>query len=184
MHNRELILTKTIAMQGTALLANVKEYELCAIFPRSLVKTAQTFYNQPDVSAEMEIARSVDGQPRELGEGGILSALWNFMEELECGMEVDMRAIPIRQETVEICEHFDLNPYYMLSGGAVLMAVEEGFTALQALGQVGIQATIIGSTNQSNDRIIYNLEHNRFLDRPQREELYKIFPNGWNIVEG
>ena len=90
-------------------------------------------------------------------------------------MEIDLRKIPIRQETVEICEFFDLNPYYTDSTGALLVAVEDGFGLVSVLEREGIHAAVIGRTNDGNDRIIYNQGKKRYLDRPQKEELEKVF---------
>ena len=39
-----------------------------------------------------------------LGEGGVLAALWNLSGVFNAGIEFDLRRIPIRQATVEICE--------------------------------------------------------------------------------
>ena len=44
----------------------------------------------------------------------------------QLGLEAYLREIPIRQQTVEICEFFGLNPYQLLSGGSMLMAAEDG----------------------------------------------------------
>lgn len=42
------------------------------------------------------------------------------------GLEVDLKSIPIRQETVELCEAFRLNPYLLISSGCMLMAAPDG----------------------------------------------------------
>ena len=47
----------------------------------------------------------------EAGEGGILAALWNLSGRYGMGITFDLRRIPIRQITVEICELWGLNPY-------------------------------------------------------------------------
>ncbi len=46
-----------------------------------------------------------------LGEGGVLAGLWKMAEASEIGLFADLRKIPVRQETIEICERFNLNPY-------------------------------------------------------------------------
>ena len=43
-------------------------------------------------------------------EGGIYGALWELAEASGIGLVIDLKAIPIRQETVEICEYYRLNP--------------------------------------------------------------------------
>ena len=48
------------------------------------------------------------------GEGGVLAALWNLSGIFNAGIDVDLRSMPMRQITVEICELFELNPYRKL----------------------------------------------------------------------
>ena len=38
------------------------------------------------------------------------------------GLEVDLKKIPIRQETVEICNYFGVNPYQIMSSGSMMIA--------------------------------------------------------------
>ena len=35
-------------------------------------------------------------------------------------MDVDLRRIPIRQETIEVCERLDVDPYKLEAKGSVL----------------------------------------------------------------
>ena len=46
-----------------------------------------------------------------LSKGGIYKALWDIGEKCGTGLTVELKSIPIKQETVEICEVFDINPY-------------------------------------------------------------------------
>ena len=43
------------------------------------------------------------------GEGGVLAALWNFSGVFHAGIDVDLRQLPMKQVTVEVCEFFELN---------------------------------------------------------------------------
>jgi hydrogenase maturation factor len=90
------------------------------------------------------------------------------------GLEIDLKKIPIRQETIEICEFFDLNPYKLLSGGSLLMASEDGNALVRALGKSGICATIIGKATEGNDRVLISGEERRFLETTQTDELWKL----------
>lgn len=36
------------------------------------------------------------------------------------------KKIPVRQETIEICEFFGINPYELISSGSMLMAAADG----------------------------------------------------------
>ena len=61
-----------------------------------------------------------------VGEGGVKAALWEMAKVLECGVDVNLKALPIRQETVEICEYLGVNPYQLSSTGSLLITAPEG----------------------------------------------------------
>jgi hydrogenase maturation factor len=87
---------------------------------------------------------------------------------------VDLKKIPIRQETVEICEFFGLNPYMLKSGGALLLSSDDGEGLKNELSAKGINAEIIGYLVEGNDRLIINDEDESFLQLPQSDEILKI----------
>jgi len=178
--NMDLIMTKWIAMEGACLAAKAKEAELVKIFPKQLVDNAKKLEKLIDTGPESQAAvrfGAADIQP--LSEGGIFTALWILAERMGTGLEVEIRKIPVKQEVIEICEYFDLNPYYMLSGGSLLIAAANGLELMSRLAHEEIPATLIGRTTSGNDRILLNGEHVRYLDRPQKEELDKILKEGW-----
>lgn len=113
---------------------------------------------------------------RALGTGGVLNGLWYLCENFGAGMEIDILKIPIRQETVEILEYFDVNPYYALSGGAYLLTSDEGELAAEALRGRGITAACIGVLTTGKARIIRYPDHIRYLDRPQKDSLEGLLP--------
>ena len=109
-----------------------------------------------------------------MGEGGFLSALWKMAEASEVGLEVDFRKVLIRQETIEVCEIFDLNPYKLQAEGSVLIGIRGGEALVQRLRNEGFMAEIIGQTNSGNDRLLYSGGSARYLERPAVDEIYRI----------
>ena len=136
----DLIVTKWIALEAAAILARDKREQLRERFPEALIDTGRQFGDQVDTKRELEIARSVKGSYTfPMGEGGIFTALWRLAEEAGAGLEADLRKIPIRQETVEICEYFDLNPYNALSGVPCLRLCRMGHPLWINLGGKGFR---------------------------------------------
>ena len=90
------------------------------------------------------------------------------------GLEIDLKKIPVRQETIEICEFFGLNPYELISGGSMLMAAEDGNQLVHELKKAGIPAAVIGKAMAGNDRVLRNEEERRFLEPPKPDELYRV----------
>lgn len=171
----DLVMTKYTGMEGTILLAIEKEEELHERYTYDFIHGAKQMMQDLSVLPETLIAgqHGVTAM-HNLSEGGVLGALWEMMDGAKTGMEVYLKKIPIRQETVEICEFFGLNPYQILSGGSVLMAAEDGNAVVRSLEKKGIAATVIGTLTDQNDRILLNGEERRYLDRPQPDEIYKI----------
>ena len=171
----DLIVTKWIGMEAAVMLAHDRKEELLQRFPAAFVHAAAGMQRSISIP---EDARAVSRfQPDgvcPLGEGGIFTALWNLAEQMESGLEVDLRKIPVRQETIEICEYFDINPYTVLSGGSFLIAARDGAALAEELSHQDIPTAVIGRMTKGNDRILWNAGNKRFLDRPQRDEMYKV----------
>ncbi len=88
-------------------------------------------------------------------------------QEAGVGLEIDLRKIPVRQETIEICEFFGENPYELASGGCLLMTAESGTKLAAALLREGIPAAVIGRTTRGKERVVYNQGRKRYLDKPR-----------------
>ena len=107
-------------------------------------------------------------------EGGcICSAVGDGQRVAGVGLTIDMKKLPLRQETVEVCEFCNVNPYELRSGGSLIIASPEGTAVVEALAAEGIPAVIVGRFTDSNERLILNEDEVRYMDRPQRDEIYK-----------
>ena len=171
----DLIVTKWIALEGTSIIAKEKEADLKKALPEELVDTAKRFDQYLSVLPESRIAvaHGVSAM-HDITEGGILGALWEFGEGAGVGLDVELRQIPIRQESVEICERYGLNPYQLMSSGSMLIGTTRGAALVRRLREAGIPAVLIGQTTKGRDRILRNGEEIRYLDRPQSDELYRL----------
>lgn len=109
----------------------------------------------------------------ELQDTGIYGGLWEFAEKSSVGLEVYLDKISIMQETVEVFEFLDINPYTYPSKGAWLIRSERAYDLADAFNQMGIKASVIGSETKNNDRVIINNDETRFLtpiDRLLKDE--------------
>lgn len=109
--------------------------------------------------------------------GGIFAALWEIGEGAGCGIKAEIKTIPIHQETIEVCEFFDVNPYMAFSGGSALVVTPEPKRIESVLNQMGISARMIGQTTAFNDRIVLNDDEVRYLEPPKGDDIYKIYMN-------
>lgn len=175
-----LVLTKWIAIGGSAALARKYDEELRSRFPFSIVDAAQALEEKMSVREEAELILAFEEKHashhqtamHDLSQGGIFGALWEMAERSGVGLDVDLKKIPIRQETVEICELFDVNPYELYSAGALLVGTDSAEELAEELEKAGIPAAVIGYATDGNDRVIRNGEEFRHLDRPKQDAWY------------
>lgn len=174
--SQELIMTKWAGLEGTAILARDKEEELKTRFSREFIEKAQGMLSGISIVKEAQIgSRNGASVMHDVTEGGIFGALWEIGSSSNVGIEVDLKKIPIRQETIEICEFFDLNPYMLISSGCLLMAADHGNTMVEALKKEGIDSAVIGRVTEGRDRIIRSGEEKRYLEPPKSDELYRAY---------
>ena len=170
----DIVMTKWAGLEGTSILAKEKEAELSARLPKQLIKKAQDFDAMLSVLPEAAVAvKSGVAAMHDVTEGGIFGALWEMAEASGVGLWIDLRKIPVRQETVEICEFFGISPYQLISSGSMLMALPDGGRLARELEKQGIPATVIGKATAGNDRILWNEGEKRYLEPPRTDELYR-----------
>ncbi|MDO5574832.1 MAG: AIR synthase family protein [bacterium] len=172
---QDVVISKWIGLEGTSIIAKEKESELIHKFPPSFIETAKGFGQYLSVVPEAATAvKSGVSAMHDVTEGGIYGALWEVAEASGVGLEIDLKKIPVKQETIEICEYYGLNPYALISSGAMLMTADNGYDLVRAIEKTGIKATVIGKVTTGNDRVLINEDEKRFLEPPKSDELYKI----------
>lgn len=171
---QDVVISKWIGLEGTAMLAGSQGDRLAERYPLSMIEEAAAFDRYLSIIPEAATAvKSNVSAIHDVSGGGIFAALWELAESAGVGLAIDLKKIPIKQETIEICEFFGLNPYELLSGGCLLMTAEDGVGLTEALQAVHIPAVIIGKITDDNDRVIINEEERRFLERPNKDEIIK-----------
>lgn len=171
---QELVMTKWAGLEGTAIIARDKEEELKKRFHQDFLLRAQSLFQHISVVKDARIAKNVGvSSMHDVTEGGIFGALWEVAAASGVGIEVDLKKIPIKQETIEISEIYDMNPYMLMSSGCMLISTDKGNALVEALEKEGISSAIIGKVIEGNDRIIINDDERRYLEPPKVDELYK-----------
>ncbi len=170
---QDVVLSKWIGLQGTAVLAERHRERLLQRYPAYLVEEAADFGRYLSVLPEAAAAVNYGVcAMHDASEGGIFGALWELAEGAGAGLQIDMRKLPLRQETVEVCECCNVNPYELMSGGCLVMTAEDGFGLVQALAAEGIPAAAVGKVTAGKERILRNGEEIRYMNRPGRDGIY------------
>lgn len=174
--SQDIVLLGWIGLEGTLRIIREKEAELGKRFVPAFIRQIEQMESKLFVAGEIEIAKDHGATAiHQITSGGILAALWEMAQSADVGLEVDLHAMTIRQETVEICEYYHLNPYQLTSAGSILICTDQGEELVEKYHSLGIQATLLGRTTADKARVILGGEDKRFLDRPAADELIKIY---------
>ncbi len=172
----DVVVTKWIGLEGTSIIAREKEDKLKERFSDSFMEKATGFIKYLSVVPEAAVAvRHGVTAMHDVTEGGIFGALWEVAQASGVGLRIDLKSIPIRQETVEVCEIFGISPYQLISSGSMLITTHDGHELVRKLKEEGINAAVIGKAVEGNDRILVNDDEIRYLEPPGPDELYKIY---------
>ncbi|GAB5616593.1 AIR synthase family protein [Faecalimonas canis] len=174
--NQDIVMTKWIGLEGMLRIVREKGEELSKRFVPAFMSQVNALEKNLFADKELKLAKEYGvSAMHQITDGGILAALWNMAEASDVGVEVDLKKIAVKQETIEICEYFQLNPYQMTSAGSVLLMADNGKGLVDLLLRNEIQAEVIGRTTADRDRVIFNQDEKRYIDRPAQDELLKIY---------
>lgn len=173
---QDVVLVNWIGLEGMLRILREKRGELSKRFVPAFLHQIAEQQQYLLAGDELRIAKEFGvSAMHQITEGGILAALWNLAEASGTGIDVDLKKIAIKQETIEVCEHFHLNPYQMTSAGSILLVTHDGEGLVSRLEKNGKKATVIGRLTDRNEKVIWNDTEKRFVDRPAQDELLKIY---------
>ena len=173
---QEIVLLKWIGLEGALRVKREKEEELKERFIPAFMNKVEAGTKELFSVAALETAAATGvSAMHQIGDGGILAALWELAESAGIGLSVDMRKMAVKQETIEVCEYFHLNPYQITSTGCVLLVTDKGEELADALIKNGTPDVIIGHTTKEKERVIMNGGEKRYLDRPAQDEFARFF---------
>lgn len=167
----ELLLCGYAGLEGTLRILDESEEELGTRFVPAFLEKAKLLREKLVLPDQILSVKEQVSDIRQIGSGGILAALWELGEELQTGFDIDFSKIALKQETVEICEFYQLNPYLMTSAGSFLLVTGQSEEVIACLAEQGVSAVRLGCMKDQNARVIKNGEETRYLDRPAADEL-------------
>lgn len=176
---QELIMIGTAAAEGTVMLENAGREALQQRFSRRFLENVRSLSSKTGIRNKMELVRELaPAGVYCVGRSGIFGALWEIAAFTGKGFSVELGTIPICQETIEICEFFDVNPYMLRSGGVLLVAANQGRRLVERCRGCGIEAAVIGSMEDHADKLVRNGEECRYLTMPAAVRLGQNQPEG------
>ncbi len=156
-----VILTKGIAIEGTAVLAREAADALRRKgVAADVLETARGYIFQPGISVVREALLAVDKTSvhamHDPTEGGLATALYEMAEASDVGMRLEEAAVSVLPATRAVCQAAGLDPLGLLASGALLIALppQDSDRLLAALEEAGIAAARIGTVTPKDAGVI------------------------------
>ncbi|MGC9357767.1 MAG: AIR synthase family protein [Anaerolineae bacterium] len=176
-----LLLTKGIAVEGTALIAREVPQRLREEVGSRVLSRASDFLRHPGISvvrdaAVMTSAGEVHAM-HDPTEGGFATGLREMMEAAGVGAIIKEQALPIFPETEAFCKVLDLDPLGLIASGALLAAVapQDAEPIVAALEKEGIAAAIIGEVREKPGIVLQGPDGERAFPLFPRDEIARLF---------
>ncbi len=178
-----IVLTKGVAIEGTAIIAREREDRLRELgYSDEYIQRAQAYLYEPGISVFREAtlaSRSFEVHAmHDPTEGGLAMGLYELAEAAGVGLLIEEEEIEILPECRDLCAEFGLDPLGIIASGALLIAlsVEQARGLLAALLSEEIAANIIGYAQPVEAGVrLAKGGSTRDLPRFRRDEIAKLF---------
>lgn len=176
----DLVMIGTAALEGTVMLENAGRTALEQHFSHRFLEQVQGLVPKVRIREIIPFVQEMEPEAGIYcaGRNGIFGTLWEIASAVGKGFSVELLKIPIHQETIEICEFFDVNPYMLHSAGALLVAVKRGKILVDRCLEQGILAAVIGTMENHANKLVRNGEECRYLDMPVAVKTGRNIPEG------
>ncbi len=178
----DIVITKGIAIEGTALLARDAEQTLrLARLDTGLIHRAAQYLFSPGISVLKESliagnAVKVNSM-HDPTEGGLVTGLREIATAAKVGIHVEQNKIPVLPECKVICDSLGLDPLGLLASGALIITLPSSETTklLSALTEAGIVAQVTGKVVEPEAGLkLQTGEGLKPLPQFQRDELARF----------
>jgi hydrogenase maturation factor len=180
-----IVVTKGIALEGTAILArdSAKALAEAGVDSRTAERSKALLFS-PGISvvrdALIACATVEVHSLHDPTEGGLATGLWEVARAAGVGLAVEEGSIPILPECVEICQALELDPLGLLASGALLITLppENVPKLVSTLEKEGIDAYEIGHVTDPEEGVhIISASSHELVPLPtfERDELARWF---------
>ena len=156
-----IVLTKGIAIEGTALLARGQGEALRqAGISGEVIQRAAGLLLDPGISvisdAQTACASVQAHSLHDVTEGGLVTALREVAQASGLGLAVEEGSIPVLPECQAVCQALELDPLGLLASGALVVTLSAGDvpTLLKALEEQNIDGFEIGQMLAADEGLV------------------------------
>jgi len=177
-----LLLTKGIAIEGTAIVARERGQSLAGRVAPALLQRAAGFLHQPGLSVVPQALAAAAG-PGALAmhdptEGGLAAGAWEMARRAGLGLRVRLDRIHVYAETRALAGALGLDPLGLIASGALLIAAapDHAEDVRRRVEGTGVPCADIGELRPASDGCV--------LDTPEgprpwpffdRDEIARLF---------
>jgi thiamin-phosphate kinase len=172
-----IIVTKTIALEGTSILATEGEEVLAKNIRATTIEHAKRLKFQISVVAE-GVAAFETGfvtAMHDPTEGGLAGGIHEICDASGVGFEIYSDAIPLDDSTVELCAALEVSPMELISSGSMIICctAENVNEVVNTIESRGIMASVIGKiVDDEKRRILITDSDGIPLPRPDTDALW------------
>ena len=179
-----IVVTKGIAIEGTALLARERPQDLLkAGVPQEAVERSAALLNKPGISVIRDARIACDTVQvhslHDVTEGGLFTGLREVAVASGLGLAIEEDSVPLLPETAQVCEALGLNPMGLLASGALLITLPPQAVPdlLSALETVEVDAWEIGRMLAADEGLVLFNRQGEEVELPvfTRDELARYF---------
>lgn len=178
----DLLLTKRIAVEATAIMAREKRAELAPLYSEAELDRLANFLRQPGISvvAEAQAAVAMGGvhAMHDPTEGGVATGLWELAKAAHVGLEIFEARLPYDPDCQALCQHFGLDPLGVIASGSLLLVVDSQITQLlyEKLSEMRLEVSLIGQVKEKTFGVqLVGPRGKRLLPIFERDEITKLF---------
>jgi len=176
-----LILTKGVAIEGTAILAHELNSFLRGKLDSAMVRRAKQFIKMTSVVRDaltaVEVGHDSVHAMHDATEGGVAGGLQEIAWASNVGVVAYEDKMPVHAETQAICKALGLDPLRTISSGTLIIsaAFESSEKIVTGLIQNGIQSSIIGKVLDKKEGVFITRKNGTklSLSRPVKEEIWR-----------
>ena len=177
-----VLLTRGVAIEGTAVIARGKYAELSGKVSEGILKAAREFLFDPGISvvgaARIAAGTGMVKAMHDPTEAGALAGLLEMAVAAGLGIRVFADQIPVLPETQQICAALGLDPLALLASGALLIGLpgEKAGEVMETLAGQGIPARVVAEMRPAQEG--YGVKRGGKMEElvfPERDELAKLF---------
>ena len=170
-----LLVTKGAGIEGTAILATDFADELRDDVPPEVLQRGAAFFEDVGLIEEASIVAPHAHAMHDPTEGGLVDGLIELAVASGVALEVDRAAIPVREETVQLCRAAGVDPLRIFGSGALVAAIppEAADEVSAGLDDVGIEHAYVGTVRDGPDGTLL-LGEETFTE-PVRDDMYALW---------